>query len=152
MVTTTDTGWGVRLATLALWALAAASVAYWGLRLSAPLGVGGPTVTAAAPAAPDMAVITRLLGGAAVSATAPQKPQAPAPTTGRLVLVGVLAGHSSGLGAALIAVDGQSAKPFRVGVQVADGLVLQALEPRQARLGATATGPTTLTLDMPLRR
>ncbi|GAB3357077.1 MULTISPECIES: type II secretion system protein N [Giesbergeria] len=152
MVTTTDTGWGVRLTTLALWALAAASVAYWGLRLSAPLGGGVPAVTATPPSAPDTAAISRLLGGGAVSAAVPQTPQTPAPTTGRLALVGVLAGHSSGSGAALIAVDGQSAKPFRVGVQVADGLVLQALEPRQARLGATATGPTTLTLDMPLRR
>ncbi|MFT4243404.1 MAG: general secretion pathway protein C, partial [Acidovorax sp.] len=45
--------WGVRLGTLALWALAAASVVFWGLRLSAPrAGLGVPPV-APAPIAPD---------------------------------------------------------------------------------------------------
>ena len=62
MVTTTDTGWGVRLATLALWAAAAASAAYWGLRLSAPLGGAVPAVAVATPVAPDVAAISRLLG------------------------------------------------------------------------------------------
>ena len=37
MVTNLDRSWGVRLATFALAALAAASAAYWGLRLSAPV-------------------------------------------------------------------------------------------------------------------
>lgn len=149
VTTTTDTGWGVRLATFALWALAAASVAYWGFRLSAPAGTAGPMVLAAAAVAPDAAAIARLLGGT----VEPPKTIEPTPvaTVGRLVLVGVLVGQSSGGGAALIAVDGQAAKPFRVGAQVADGLVLQALAPRQARLGASAQGPATLTLDMPLR-
>jgi len=151
MVTTTDTGWGVRLATLALWAAAAASAAYWGLRLSAPLGSAGPTVAAATPATPDVAAISRLFGGS-VAPSASAKPQAPEPATAaRLILLGVLTGQRSSLGAALIAVNGQAAKPFRVGAQVADGLVLQALGPRQARLGPTANGPTTLTLDMPPR-
>lgn len=150
VTTTTDTGWGVRLATFALWALAAASVAYWGLRLSAPAGTAGPMVLAAAAVAPDAAAIARLLGG---TVEPPSKTIEPTPvaTVGRWVLVGVLVGQSSGGGAALIAVDGQAAKPFRVGAQVADGLVLQALAPRQARLGASAQGPATLTLDMPLR-
>ncbi|MBX9937184.1 MAG: general secretion pathway protein C [Burkholderiaceae bacterium] len=151
MVTTTDTGWGVRLATLALWAAAAASAAYWGLRLSAPLGGMVPAVAVAAPVAPDVAAISRLLGSAAAP-TGAEKPPATEPATkAPLTLLGVLAGQRSSLGAALIAVGGQPAKPFRVGAQVADGLVLQALEPRQARLGATPNGPATLTLDMPPR-
>ena len=53
--------------------------------------------------------------------------------------------------AALIAVDGQPAKPFRVGAVVDEGLVLQSLHPRQARLGASVDGPATLTLDMPAK-
>ena len=153
MVTTTDnTGWGVRLATLTLWAAAAASAAYWGLRLSVPLGGVVPAVAVAALVAPDVAAINRLLGGT-VAPAASEKPQAPEPAAkAQLTLLGVLAGQRSSLGAALIAVNGQPAKPFRVGAQVADGLVLQALAPRQARLGATPNGPAALTLDMPPRR
>ena len=66
-------------------------------------------------------------------------------------LIGVLSGRSSGGGAALIAVDGKPAKPFRVGAAVDEGLVLQALGPRQAQLGASMGGPATVTLDMPLK-
>ena len=50
-----------------------------------------------------------------------------------------------------IAVDGKPAKPFRVGAAVDEGLVLQALGPRQAQLGASMGGPATVTLDMPLK-
>ena len=39
-----------------------------------------------------------------------------------------------------------------VGAAVDEGLVLQALGPRQAQLGRDADGPATLTLDMPLKR
>ena len=124
MVTNTHSKWGVRLGTLALWALAGASVVYWGLRLSArPVGLTVPAV-------------------------------APAPVASlasRFALIGVLAGRSSGGGAALIAVDGKPAKPFRVGTAVDEGLVLQSLDPRQARLGASVDGPATLTLDMPAK-
>ena len=64
--------------------------------------------------------------------------------------MGVLAGQQSGGGAALIAVDGQPAKPFRVGAVVVDGeLVLQSLGRREARLGASRGAPTTLTLELP---
>ena len=70
----------------------------------------------------------------------------------RFALIGVLSGRNSGGGAALIAVDGKPAKPFRVGAAVDEGLVLQALGPRQAQLGRDAGGPATLTLDMPLKR
>lgn len=144
MVTNTDRSWGVRLATLALWALAGASVVYWGLRLSAPApGLPLPAVASARPA-PDAQAVARLLGAVVA--------QAPVAAVGsRFALIGVLAGRQSGGGAALIAVDGQPAKPYRVGAEVDAGLVLQALGPRQARLGAALDGPATLTLDMPQR-
>jgi general secretion pathway protein C len=38
-----------------------------------------------------------------------------------------------------------------VGAVVDEGLVLQSLDPRQARLGASVDGPATLTLDMPAK-
>jgi len=136
----------VRLATLGLWALAAASLAYWGLRLSAsPEGVGVPAAVPTVPA-PDAQAMARLLG--ALPAQAPVAASA----SSRFALVGVLAGRTSGGGAALIAIDGKPARPFRAGATVDSGLVLQSLGPRQAYLGATAGGPATLTLEMPQRK
>ena len=148
MQTRSHQPWGVRLGTLAIWALAAASAAYWGLRLTArPPGMPAPTA-APAPVAADVQAMARLLG--AVTAQAPQA--AAAPVSSRFALVGVLAGQQGGSGAALIAVDGKPAKPYRVGATVDAGLVLQSLGPRQARLGAGQEGVTTVTLEMPLRK
>lgn len=148
MQTRSHQPWGVRLGTLAIWALAAASAAYWGLRLTArPPGMPAPTA-APAPVAADMQAMARLLG--AVTAQTPQA--AAAPVSSRFALVGVLAGQQGGSGAALIAVDGKPAKPYRVGATVDAGLVLQSLGPRQARLGAGQEGVTTVTLEMPMRK
>ena len=148
MQTRSHQPWGVRLGTLAIWALAAASAAYWGLRLTArPPGMPAPTA-APAPVAADMQAMARLLG--AVTAQTPQA--AAAPVSSRFALVGVLAGQQGGSGAALIAVDGKPAKPYRVGATVDAGLVLQSLGPRQARLGAGQEGVATVTLEMPLRK
>ena len=68
-----------------------------------------------------------------------------------LTELAVLAGTASGGGAALIAVDGKPPKPFRVGASVDDGLVLQSLNRREARLGPAPTGDSTLTLVVPLK-
>ncbi|WP_422843951.1 type II secretion system protein N [Acidovorax sp. M2(2025)] len=151
MVTNTYSKWGVRLGTLALWAAAGASVVFWGLRLSAPPASGMVPVAPPAPLAPDAQALARLLGAAPAQAAAPSAAPV-APLASRFTLVGVLSGRNSGGGAALIAVDGQPAKPYRVGAVVAEGLVLQALGPRQAQLGAAADGPANVTLDMPLKR
>ena len=139
--------WSVRLSTLLLWALALASVVYWGLRLSSvPIGLAVPAVAPALPV-PDAQALARLLG--ALPAQTEAAPEVAA-NPGRLVLVGVLAGQRSGGGAALIAVDGQPAKPFRVGAVVVEGeLVLQSLGPREARLGASRGAATTLKLELP---
>ncbi|MDF1480566.1 type II secretion system protein N [Extensimonas sp. H3M7-6] len=137
--------WGVRLATLVLWAFAAASVAYWGLRLAGrPQDAALPAVATAA-AAPDVQAIARLFGAGAapVAAAVPQPSLA-----SRFKLVGVLAGQQSGGGAALIAVDGKPPKPYRVGAQVEDGLVLLPLGQREARLGPPE-GPAAFTLELP---
>ncbi|HEY0201052.1 MAG TPA: type II secretion system protein N [Burkholderiaceae bacterium] len=144
MVTTSQSNWAVRAATLIVWALAAASAVYWGLRMSAGPAAPPALVQATALAAPDAQALARLLGAGPKAEAAPRPGLA-----SRFVLVGVLAGRASGSGAALIAIDGQRAKPFRVGAVVEDGLVLQALGPREARLGQAPTGPATLTLELP---
>ena len=151
MVTNSHSKWGVRLGTLALWAAAGASVVFWGLRLSAP--AAAPAVLAApavAAVAPDGQALARLLG--ARPASAPGSPlEAAPPVASRFVLMGVLSGRTSGGGAALIAVDGKPAKPFRLGAAVDENLVVQALAPRQVQLGAAMGTPPTVTLDMPAR-
>lgn len=140
--------WGVRLGTLAVWALAASSVAYWGLRLTArPPGMPTP-IEAPAPLAANVPAMAQLLGAVA---SQPHQDAAP-PVSSRFALVGVLAGQKGGSGAALIAVDGQPAKPYRVGATVDAGLALQSLGPRRATLGAGQDGVATVTLEMPQRR
>ena len=66
----------------------------------------------------------------------------------RFVLQGVVAVAPGG-GAALIAVDGKPARPFRVGSAVEEGLILQSATARQATLAGTQEGPALVTLDMP---
>ena len=147
MVTNSYSKWGVRLGTLVLWAAAGASVVLWGLRLSAPAASAFAPTVAPAPVALDAQALARLLG-ALPSAGGATVVAPVASLASRFSLLGVLSGRSSGGGAALIAVDGKPAKPFRVGAEVDEGLVLQALGPRQAQLGGQVGGPATLTLDI----
>ena len=145
MVTNTDNPWGLRLTTLMLWLLAAASVVYWGLRWSTPAGGLAVPAVFASPPAPDVQAMARLLGaGAVASPTAPV-----ASRSSRFALVGVLAGRQSGGGAALIAIDGQPARPFRLGATVDVDLVLQSVGQSQVQLGASRDGPAALTLQIP---
>jgi general secretion pathway protein C len=137
--------WTVRLSTLVLWTAAAAVVAFWVLKFAGLSGQTSqaPTVARSTPAEPATADVQKALGAASASAVVVT------PDTGaRFALSGVVALHS-GQGAALIAVDGQAPKAFKVGQVVADGWVLLSLAPRQARLATSLDGPTALTLDMP---
>jgi hypothetical protein len=52
---------------------------------------------------------------------------------------------------AIIAVDGQAAKPFAKGREVLPGLVLQSVSLQQAQLGSSVGGPSQLSLEMPKR-
>lgn len=149
MVTKSRSNWGTRLGTWVVWALAGSSLVYWGLRLSAqPQGLAVPPVGAPAASTADAQAMARALGvlgtAAGPAATAPS-----APVSSRFALLGVLSGRQSGGGAALIAVDGQPPKPVRVGQPVDGALWLVALGPREARLGPSAEGPATVTLEVP---
>jgi general secretion pathway protein C len=144
MLTTPPSRWAVQGGTFALWALAAASAVAWGLKLSAPASSGRlAPVPGRAAATPDPAAVTRLLGASPAAAAAPLPSAA-----SRFQLVG-LADQRAGADIALIAVDGKPARPYRVGSQVDEGLVLQAVQGRRALLGPVAQGPATLTLELP---
>jgi len=144
------TPWKLRLATCALWTLAGASATYWGLRLSALPHERANTTATALPTEPltiDAKSLARLLGGSQNTAVASPTTAPPAPSN-RLVLQGILAGTQSSSGAALIAINGQPAKPYRIGAEITPGLVLQSLERKQARLGTTVQGKAVLVLDI----
>ena len=146
MVSMTHSRWTVAGATFVLWALVAASAVVWGLKSSgrATGPTAEPALARTAPA--DPAVVARLLG------SSPTVAAPVASLSSRFVLTGVVASRSH-QGAALIAVDGRPAKPFRVGSAVDEGLLLQSVESRRAVLAANVQGPAVLTLELPpLRR
>ncbi len=131
---------------LLVWGAVAFSAVTWGLRWSAT-GAAPSNATAAAQTLPevDATAAARSLGAAPVQAAA-------APTlASRFQLQGVMAGGPNA-GAALIAVDGKPAKPYRVGAVVADGMVLQSVEGRRISVGASMDGPQTLLLELPAKK
>lgn len=137
--------WVIRGTSFTVWALAAASAVFWGLRLSQPHSSPPVEVASGAVLEADPAAVARFLG--ATQGPAPAMPGAPS-LASRLSLVGVVAdGHQ--WGAALISVDGKPARPYRVGSVVEDGALLLAVERRRALLGPAREAPPSLTLELP---
>lgn len=149
MVRTSRDKWIARVLTSLVWAVVAASAAYWALRWGesqSPSTAVAVAQNQSASGTVDSAAVARLLGaGTAVAA----------PVLGavnRYVLTGVVARTRTGQGAALIAIDGKPAKAFGVGAPLHDGLYLVAVSPRQARLSQLPNGPTSITLELPAPR
>jgi len=137
----------VRAATFVLAAVAAASAAYWGLKIwgAGAAGTSAPVAGVSGAPAVDPQAVARALGGGVTVAAAPTTQ---APVASRFTLLGVVADTSSG-GAALISVDGKPARPFAVGASVDGRLVLQSVTGRRAALAADRTGPAEVTLELP---
>jgi general secretion pathway protein C len=135
--------WASRGVTFLLAALLAASGVYW--VLSWPVTtLSGAVATPVTSAPSEPQAMARLLGG---GSTAAQVAAPVANALSRFVLTGVVADKAQG-GAALIALDGQASKPYRVGATVADGLVLQSVSARRAVLATALNAPASLTLEM----
>jgi general secretion pathway protein C len=98
-----------------------------------------------APATIDSAKLAQLLG---FSASGPGAPVPIANAAARFKLIGLIA-QGSQRGSALIAVDGEPAKPFRVGELVTDGMLLQTVKGRSVMLAPEMTGNPGVTLEMP---
>ena len=147
MATSVQSKWALRVTTLLLWLLAAGSLVYWGLRIAPRAPVAAVAAAGRTSLAADPQAVARLLGATAVAA-GPVGAAPMASLASRFNLQGVVAARSR-RGAALIAVDGKPARPFRVGATVDDGLVLQAVEGRRAVLAASLGGPPVLTLELP---
>ena len=142
--------------TLAIWLALGWSGSAWVLRallqLPAEQGLAASPPGAALGVAPGPALVgpeaARLLGAPASSVA---EVVVSSSVASRLKLVGV-ASVGARRGAALIGIDGQAPKPYQIGQEVVDGLVLQSVDRLGARLGAQVGGPSALQLDMPLPR
>lgn len=140
--------WSTRIVTFTVSALAAASVGYWAVKgWGPPMTVAPPTVVLTAAPPGGSQLIARALGGGRAVKVAAAGNEAPA-VISRYALLGIVASH--GRGAALISVDGQAAKPVRVGNQVDGGMVLKSVSARSAVLASSGNAPAEITLELPL--
>ncbi len=127
--------------TLVVWALAAGSALYWGLRASGAQGQAVPPVAGVGQAITvDTDVVARALGAMGPTSGASAAPD----VVSRLSLRGVVT--HDGRGAALISVGEKPAKPFRTGAEVEGGWSLKSVSPRAAVI---ASGTREATLHMP---
>lgn len=143
--------WLLRITTLAVWALAAASVAWWALRfVGAPSQAAGvPTVAAVAPAS-DPAELARVFGPPTATAATPSVEPGPTamPEPGlRMALLGVVANRKLA-GVALISIDGKPAQPYRVGSRIEDTYRLKSVAARSAVIAPADSPGREFTLEL----
>ena len=146
MTTLDRTLWPARLSTFVLAALAAASVVYWGLRWSEPISTPRANGDGFSQRLIDTNRVAQLLGASATPANA-----APAVNAaGQYKLLGVIAGAKGrGFGSALIAIEGEPAKPYKVGDRLSDDLLLQSVTARGATLAPGMQEPASVELELP---
>ena len=139
--------WLIRLLTLLLAAMAAASVTYWALKWQRGNPPPPPLPLASETPPIDSLAIARLMGARSggtqdeVSAPTPQK---------NLKLMGVITqGGAGSRGSALISIEGATAKPYRVGQPILEDLVLHSVKARTAYLAPNLQSKATITLELP---
>lgn len=140
--------WRLRLATFLLAGMATASATHWVLKWIGTLSPSpaAPSVSFNSAQTDPQSVARFLAGDQVVAKAQPGLPVVSA--SSRFKLLGVVAAPSSN-GQALISVDGKPARPYRVGAQVTDDLVLHSVAPRSASLAASRDGPVSMTLELP---
>jgi general secretion pathway protein C len=138
-----------RVSAFVIWALLAASLVFWALRLTVRGPSAPPFTVPVGEAAAVRGDRSRLFGSGATAAPAVAAPQA----ASRFRLLGVAAPPANapqGSGIALLSIEGKPARPYRVGAHVDGELMLRAVGPRSATLGP-ASGENAFTLELPLR-
>lgn len=140
--------WLIRFFTLLLAALVTASAAYWVLKWPTPSSAARSVEPMPPPPPIDSSKVAQLLGASPAG-------EALTPTTApaNYKLLGVIAqggpSNTNPRGSALIAVDNSPAKPYRVGDQVTDTLVLQSVKARSVTLGPQGQAAGTVMLELP---
>ena len=142
--------WPSRIVAFMLWALAAMLATFWLLKVAgvseAPVKAGAIGVETPAV---DVQNLARALGPAPVTGTATADVPAQISDAGaRMRLLGVVAGRKSG-GIALIAIEGQPPRPYRVGSQVDANHTLIRVATRSATLSPTQPNSPPCTLEVP---
>lgn len=143
--------WPSRVLTFLLWLIVFFSAAYWILAI---VGMSGSPVRASAlaPTPPTSASddLLRVLGPETATSGgsqsgAPVVTQASPPA--RMQLLGVVADRRHA-GVALIALDGQPARPYRVGSVLEGGYKLISVSLRSAQLSPESGGDVRITLEL----
>lgn len=144
MLTPHSRSWGLYALTFSVALLAAASAVYWVLGIT---GLSNQHVQGAPVHfkvdGSDAKELARALGGNLVAPA-----NAPAVPSAQYQLLGVVAGPL-GKGYALLVVGSAAPKVYMAGSALGEGLVLQSVSARGAKIGATPQGPTTLELALP---
>lgn len=136
-----------RLSAFVIWALVAAAMVFWGMRLVVRADPVPPNTVVVGEGAAVRGDLSRLFGAEPV-AQAAVAPQA----SSRFRLLGVMAAKPGpeGMtpGVALISIDGKPARAFAAGARIEDRLVLQNVSLRTASIGVEQ-GPTSFVLEIP---
>lgn len=137
--------WGLYLITFLSALCAAASAVFWllGAASVAPQEQRAAPLGAPVSAVVDSQLLARALGGGVVEAAK----AAPAPTT-QYQLLGVVAGPV-GRGYALLVVGNAPPKAYSVGAALGEGLFLQSVSSRGAKIGSKLQGQALLELSLP---
>ena len=130
-----------------VWAAVAASAAFWGWKLIVPAMQAH--AGEATPVAGPLGDLSRLLGAMPTA-----KPVEPMPTAGersRFHLIGVIAASdpsSASEGFAVIAVDGQRPRAYRVGAMLDSDWAVRAVQTRGVSI-APRNGEAAISLELP---
>jgi general secretion pathway protein C len=130
-----------------LWLAAGLSAGYWVLLAWGRTPVTPVTAAPLSLPAAEAAWVARALGVLPTVALTTVD-QVPTAAPSRYALLGVVA-VGAVQGAALIGLDGQPPRPYRVGAVLDGGLVLQSVSRNGARLGPALRGPSTVELSVP---
>ncbi len=130
-----------RLVAFAIWALVAGTGVFWGMRLFVEPEKAPSQVITTGQAAVARGDVSRILGSNPVAQAAVEAPMAKPDFGGRLRLAGVAAPkRHGGTGLAIISVDGNPPRVYRVGGVIDTDLVLQDVSWRTATVVVAHSG------------
>lgn len=129
-----------------VWALVTACAALWGFKIFAATRPVPPTATTPVAAVVAEGPMVRLFGAVE---EAKADDTTPPPESDRFQLVGVIAPRGgAGNGFALVSVDNQPAKAWKIGATLEGNTTLLAVAKRSAEFGPSG-GPAAFTLELP---